>query len=105
MHPKFYRARAAPYTLKDAIEKDINRLQKLGLEKVQHSDWATPVVPVLKLDGSVRLCGDFKITVKCQPHGVSGSASSAQTSRFANFQDSLSTIHFPTTNGEKRKAI
>ena len=62
--PKFCRARAAPYALRDVIEKDINRLQKLGvLEKVQYSDWATPVVPVPKPDGSVRLCGDFKITI------------------------------------------
>ena len=29
--PKFCRARAAPYALRDAIEKDINRLQKLGV--------------------------------------------------------------------------
>ena len=62
--PKFCRARATPYALRDVIEKDINRLQKLGvLEKVQYSDWATPVVPVPKPDGSVRLCGDFKITI------------------------------------------
>ena len=37
--PKFCRARATPYALRDVIEKDINRLQKLGvLEKVQYSD-------------------------------------------------------------------
>ena len=62
--PKFCRARAAPYALRDVIEKDINRLQKLRvLEKVQYSDWVTPVVPVPKPDGFVRLCGDFKITI------------------------------------------
>ena len=60
----FCRARTAPYALRGAIEKDINRLLMLGvLEKVQYSDWATPVVPVLKSDGSVRLCEDFKITI------------------------------------------
>ena len=57
--PKFCRARAAPYAFRDVIE-DINRLQKLRvLEKIQYSDWATPVVPMPKPDGSVRLCGGF----------------------------------------------
>ena len=62
--PKFCKARAVPYALKEAIENDLNRLEGLGIiEKVNTSDWATPLVPVVKPDGSVRLCGDYKITV------------------------------------------
>lgn len=53
-----------PYALKAKVEAEIDRLVKEGvLEPVQFSEWATPVVPVLKKDGSVRLCGDYKITV------------------------------------------
>ena len=34
------------------------------LEPVQHLDWASPIVAVLKPDKpSVRICGDFKQTV------------------------------------------
>ena len=35
----------------------------LRIERVKYSDWATPIVPVPKPDGTVRVCSDFKITV------------------------------------------
>ena len=34
-------------------------LERIGvLEKVEFSDWGTPIVPVLKLDGTLRICVD-----------------------------------------------
>ena len=53
-----------PYALRSHIEEELDRLKREGImEKVTHSEWATPIVAVPKLDGWVRLCGDFKVTV------------------------------------------
>ncbi|XP_021354167.1 uncharacterized protein K02A2.6-like [Mizuhopecten yessoensis] len=63
-HPKFCKARSAPYAIKPKVSDELDRLEEAGvLTKVRHSEWATPIVPVMKRDGSVRLCGDFKVTV------------------------------------------
>ena len=32
------------------------------LEKINHSEWAAPIVPIPKADGSLRICGDYKVT-------------------------------------------
>jgi hypothetical protein len=61
--PTFYRARSVPYSMRSKIEKELERLEREGtIEAVQYSEWATPVVPIIKPDGSVRLCGDYKLT-------------------------------------------
>ena len=31
--------------------------------KVVESEWAAPIVPMMKADGSVRLCEDYKVSV------------------------------------------
>lgn len=62
--PQFYRVRQVLYALRDKIEEELDRLQRArAIKPVQYSDWAVPVVPVRKGDGSVRLCGDYKLTV------------------------------------------
>ena len=33
------------------------------IELIEFSEWAAPIVPVLKKDGSIIICGDYKVTV------------------------------------------
>ncbi|CAH4038755.1 unnamed protein product [Pieris brassicae] len=62
--PIFIKPRRIPYTLKTKVDEEIERLCKLGvITKVDHSEWGTPVVPVVKPNGSIRLCGDYKVTL------------------------------------------
>ncbi|XP_028418795.1 uncharacterized protein K02A2.6-like [Dendronephthya gigantea] len=62
--PKFFKPRPVPFALKDKIADELFRLEKEGvLEKVDSSEWATPIVPVLKPDNTVRICGDYKVTI------------------------------------------
>lgn len=67
--PKFCKARCIPFGIKCQVEAEINRLLAEGIiEPVEISDWATPIVPILKSDGSYRICGDFKVTLNPQLH-------------------------------------
>ena len=46
------------------IEEELNRQVEAGiLEAVDVSEWAAPIVPIMKPDQSVRICGDYKLTV------------------------------------------
>lgn len=62
--PKFFKARRVPFPLLQPVERELDRMMLDGiLVKVDTSDWATPIVPVPKSQGEVRICGDYKITV------------------------------------------
>lgn len=57
--PKFYKPHPLPYALQSKVEEE---LSWLIITLVQHTEWAAPIVPVQKSDGSVRICGNFKLT-------------------------------------------
>ena len=62
---KFYELCSVPFTLREAIERDLDRLIGMDvLEKVNHPQWTSPIVPAVKPDNSIRICGDSKVTVK-----------------------------------------
>ena len=63
--PKYCKARSVPCFYQEKVEQELDRLVEEGtLEPVEHSEWATPIVAVLKPDKKrVRICGDFKQTI------------------------------------------
>ena len=62
--PKFCAARPVPYAWRDAVGKALTTMEEKGIiEPVNHANWASPIVPVMKPDGSVRICGDYKRTL------------------------------------------
>ena len=49
--------------LKEKIEEELDRLvSEKVIEPVKSSKWAAPIVPVVKQDGKIRICGDNKLT-------------------------------------------
>lgn len=65
--PIFFKARPVAYALKDKMDSEIDRLLQVGILKpVEHSEYASPVVPVLKRNGSIRLCADYSVTINKQ---------------------------------------
>lgn len=62
--PRFCKARTVPYALRDKMSDALDQLVAQDiLAPVKTAEWATPVVPVVKGDGSIRVCGDFRMTV------------------------------------------
>ena len=65
--PRFYKARPVSYALQEAVEAEYNCLESEGIvERVEFSEWATPMVHVPKADGTTRSCGDYAVTVNPQ---------------------------------------
>ena len=63
VHPRFHKPRPVPFSLRQKVEDELVRLEKEGIIQArQFADWAAPIVPVVKSDGSVRICGDYKVT-------------------------------------------
>jgi hypothetical protein len=55
--------------MRPKVEKELDRLEQEGvIFKVPTSDWATPIVPIAKKSGDVRICRDLKVTIN--PHTV-----------------------------------
>ena len=74
-----------PYALREKVEAELERLLQAGvIEPVRSADWAAPIVPVMKRDGRVRICGDYKMTVNL--------AAMVETHPLPRVEDLLSSI-------------
>ena len=64
VEPRFLKARPVPYHLRDRVNDKLVRLEREEIvERVDSSDWACPIVPIVKTNGKIRICGDYRVTV------------------------------------------
>ena len=62
--PVFCKPRVVPFAFKKKISEQLDEIEQKGmLTKVKSCPWGTPLVPIPKKDGGLRLCADYKITV------------------------------------------
>ena len=60
--PKYFKPRPVAYALRQKVEEELDRLLSEGtIRPVEFSEWATPIVPIVKSDGTIRICGDLQL--------------------------------------------
>ncbi|KAL1259048.1 hypothetical protein QQF64_009625 [Cirrhinus molitorella] len=63
-HPPGVIVRQRPYRVPEAcrhaIEKEIQKMLKLGVIEPSRSPWSSPIVLVPKPDGTLRFCNDYR---------------------------------------------
>lgn len=58
--PIYQRPRRFPRPINDEIERQCQELNALDIIEPSMSPWSSPIVPVRKKDGSVRMCIDYR---------------------------------------------
>ena len=62
--PVFHRPHSVPFAIRKKVSKELDRLEEQGvLRRVDNSEWAALVVLVPKKDRSIRICGDYTVTI------------------------------------------
>ena len=49
-----------PDRMKEGVRQEVGKLVEIGVAIPSHSPWASPIVPVPKTDGTIRLCIDYR---------------------------------------------
>ena len=62
--PKFLQAEGSRIFIQTRVEEELEWLQQEGvISPIELSDCATPIVPLSKANGTVRICGDYKVNL------------------------------------------
>ena len=62
--PQFLKTRPLLLLLRDKVAEELDRLQPSGIiAPTKFSKWATPIIPVIKSERSISICGDFNRTI------------------------------------------
>ena len=63
-NPVFIKPRVVPFAIRSKYEEALEKLLAEDIiEKVEHSEWASPTVPIVKPNGDLRICGDYSVTI------------------------------------------
>ena len=63
-NPVFTKPRVVSFAIQSKYEDTLDKLVAEDIiEKVEHSEWASPTFPIVKANGDLTICGDFSTTV------------------------------------------
>ena len=64
VQPRHCKPRPVPLAMRAKVESELYRPQEEEVNRpVEFSEWATPIVPVLKASSDIRICDDYKVTI------------------------------------------
>ena len=64
VQPRHCKPHPVPLAMRAKVESELYRPQEEGvIRPVAFSEWAAPIVPVLKASGDIRICDDYKVTI------------------------------------------
>ena len=58
--PVFHHPRRIPLAWRDKVKEEVDTMLKSGVIEPSHSPWTSPIVPVKKKEGGLRLCIDYR---------------------------------------------
>ncbi|KAF0749837.1 Peptidase A2 domain-containing protein [Aphis craccivora] len=64
-HKELYdEAKASTICVQRQSRERVKHLEHGVIQIIDNNEWGTPLVPVLKGNGTIRICGDYKTTIK-----------------------------------------